>query len=96
MSLFDVIKCRIDENYLLEDLRRIPQQILCDWCREELGTDSMLSAPTWIHEHMKLTAHYYNGGMFQAHYRRRYLDSLRKRIREYEEPLKQMDEDESK
>ena len=39
MSLFDVIAYPIDIRFRLEDLERIPSNILWEWAKEDLGMD---------------------------------------------------------
>lgn len=52
MSLFDIIKYPIDIRFRLEDLERIPSNILWIWAKEDLGMDPIISCPINLHSYV--------------------------------------------
>jgi hypothetical protein len=76
MSLFDVIRYPIDSRFRVEDLERIPADVLREWYRENLNPNSELSqeiTPWFLHTYIKI---------FTRSIKESSLEDLQKKIRE--------------
>jgi len=81
MSLFDTIRYPITIVFRIEDLQRIPNDILWDWIKKDLKVE-MIPHPNQVYRHMVGIHNFIK--VAPTSYRETQLKSLQRRIEEYE------------